>query len=574
MTNKKEPEALRLADELEDSLESHDGSSLTARCQGIADDAAAELRRLHAENETLRAGYAAARLEIESLRGQQNKDTPMTNPTPHGQVPAIQRYKIGYHADEWGQRSSTPSGIPDASGSWVRYEDHVTALKAAQPVVTPQPGAAYAALPDGVATLCEYGGDVFTAAQMRAFADATCALRAESLAAAYREELDKLSQRNYELRLASHGQAPAQPSTVHCKGRNCAAVDGRGHSAECISDHDRTTSELNTSGNRHPAARYAGYSGAPCPTGFTEDELAAWREGAAARITPPPQTAQPAPVETMALQEVWDAAGGNRGITPTRDDVLLALKTLDEVCDEAPAQAAPAAVAGPWSLGEVEEGSWRDIDHKDHWGVIRIVWKMEGDERTPDCEARALAVVDALNAAAHTTQPAPGEQNESAYQRGYMDGMAKGRRDVEAAPQQEAQGSCATCAALARTVMLDQASFDRKPNCYAIRQITDDEGVEEWEDIRTSPDVAREEANYMMATGRGEIYEVVPLWTTPQPEPQPSPAAQGDALDAARLDWLTFNLSGKALRDIGVVWSEHGDARRAIDAARAAQEGK
>ncbi len=48
----------------------------------------------------------------------------------------------------------------------------------------------------------------------------------------------------------------------------------------------------------------------------------------------------------------------------------------------------------------------------------------------------------------------------------------------------------------------------------------------------------------------------------------------GDALDAARLDWLTFNLSGKALRDIGVVWSQHGDARRAIDAASAAQEGK
>lgn len=78
---------------------------------------------------------------------------------------------------------------------------------------------------------------------------------------------------------------------------------------------------------------------------------------------------------------------------------------------------------------------------------------------------------------------------------------------------------CATCAALARTVMLDQVSFDRKPDCYGIRQITDDEGVEEWEDIRTSPDVAREEANDMMATGRGEIYEVVPLWTTPQPAP-------------------------------------------------------
>ena len=42
--------------------------------------------------------------------------------------------------------------------------------------------------------------------------------------------------------------------------------------------------------------------------------------------------------------------------------------------------------------------------------------------------------------------------------------------------------------------------------------------------------------------------------------------------DAARLDWLTFNISGKALRDIGVIWSEHGDARRAIDAARTQTE--
>ena len=85
---------------------------------------------------------------------------------------------------------------------------------------------------------------------------------------------------------------------------------------------------------------------------------------------------------------------------------------------------------------------------------------------------------------------------------------------------------CATCASLARSVMLDQTSFDRKPDCYGIRQITDDEGVEEWEDIRTSPDVAREEANDMMATGRGEIYEVVPLWTTPQPAPATQQAGE------------------------------------------------
>ena len=149
---------------------------------------------------------------------------------------AIQRYKIGYHADEWGQRSSTPSGIPDASGSWVRYADHVTALAAgqataAQAVVqddlitlrkpttsaellwllklahlvisdvdktleetfapaqpAAQQGAAYAALPTSSHAGSFLIGTcpLYTADQLHAFADATHTLR------------------------ASHGQAPAQ----------------------------------------------------------------------------------------------------------------------------------------------------------------------------------------------------------------------------------------------------------------------------------------------------------------------------------------------------------------------------
>ncbi|MEN9885513.1 MAG: hypothetical protein RL758_91 [Pseudomonadota bacterium] len=46
-------EALRLADALEDSLEDYSGSSLPRRCQNIADEAAAELRRLHDLNAEL-----------------------------------------------------------------------------------------------------------------------------------------------------------------------------------------------------------------------------------------------------------------------------------------------------------------------------------------------------------------------------------------------------------------------------------------------------------------------------------------------------------------------------------------
>ena len=48
----------------------------------------------------------------------------------------IARYKIGYHTDDWGMRSSTPSGIPDPAGAWVRYEDHIAALADAQQPAT------------------------------------------------------------------------------------------------------------------------------------------------------------------------------------------------------------------------------------------------------------------------------------------------------------------------------------------------------------------------------------------------------------------------------------------------------
>ena len=60
MTDNTQPEALRLANVC---------SNLT-RYSMDAHLIAAELLRQHAENETLRAGYAAARLEIESLKAQ------------------------------------------------------------------------------------------------------------------------------------------------------------------------------------------------------------------------------------------------------------------------------------------------------------------------------------------------------------------------------------------------------------------------------------------------------------------------------------------------------------------------
>lgn len=70
----KQPEALRLADRL-------DLYATGDEHQRDTEEAAAELRRQHAELETLRMGYAAARLEIESLRGR--------GVEPAGEYPAL-----------------------------------------------------------------------------------------------------------------------------------------------------------------------------------------------------------------------------------------------------------------------------------------------------------------------------------------------------------------------------------------------------------------------------------------------------------------------------------------------------
>ena len=148
----KQPEALRLADTLD--LAPENGIE-----PQTSEDAAAELRRLHTENTALQQGYAAARLEIESLKSQ-----------------LADRAKE--HADEL-----TVAYMCGASRE--------------KELAAQQPGAAYAALPEphhrGPAGTGNYFNS-FTADQMRAFADATYTIR------------------------ASHGQAPAQAAPAAVAG--------------------------------------------------------------------------------------------------------------------------------------------------------------------------------------------------------------------------------------------------------------------------------------------------------------------------------------------------------------------
>lgn len=148
------------------------------------------------------------------------------------------------------------------------------------------------------------------------------------------------------------------------------------------------------------------------------------------------------------------------------------------------------------------------------------------------------------------------------------------RHSNEHAPEPKAEPvTCTTCEALARAVILDQSSFDQKPCAYAIRRVGASEMDEEWEDIRTSPDRAREEANDMMATGRGEIYEVVPVYAQPfylPPQAEPVRVPEDVMRDAERYrvvrrgqHWSVVNGIGDTLR------GEALDA--AVDAIAAAQ---
>ena len=76
-------------------------------------------------------------------------------------LPAIQRYKIGYHSDEWGVRSLSPVGIYDDAGPWVRYEDHIAALTTGQVTVAQQPeGGVVAYLDVGAGGYLDLGSEL------------------------------------------------------------------------------------------------------------------------------------------------------------------------------------------------------------------------------------------------------------------------------------------------------------------------------------------------------------------------------------------------------------------------------
>lgn len=95
----------------------------------------------------------------------------------------------------------------------------------------------------------------------------------------------------------------------------------------------------------------------------------------------------------------------------TEERMQLALAGMLEVALQ-PQQQAGEPVLGPFTLDvESYEPGFRDINRPGHPGFMRVVWKMEDDERSPECEKVAHFVIDALNAA---DGQAGGEPTDSA----------------------------------------------------------------------------------------------------------------------------------------------------------------
>ena len=241
MTDKKQPEALRLADEAWnfDCSEYRGVRSANAAMMGKLQDCADMIRKLHTENTALQQGYAAARLEIESLQArikamaEEHADELMvahldvrmlgrsTEPTvEYPLLPEhVGKVEVSTTLENSGLRrhKASPAYTPDQRRAYVDR-----AVRAEQPATAQQPDTAYAELPDAdrdymrkvvaVAVTMLFDGykedvmRVFSTGELSEFVTITAAMRVEKVEDIYRRAWDLLSLPAS----ASHGQAPAQ----------------------------------------------------------------------------------------------------------------------------------------------------------------------------------------------------------------------------------------------------------------------------------------------------------------------------------------------------------------------------
>jgi len=386
VTGTKQPEALRIASSLE-------------LCWGDSriDAAAAELRRLHAENETLRTGYAAARLEIESLMAQ-------SAGAMHGEHAELRR--LSDCCPELNLSNYGPDDVDELNGWAIEVSQCIDRALAAQPAGAQQPGAAYAAaaaILEVIAQEPPINGShiakarvLIVAGRLRASHGQAPASNIEGLTAAQEPlgaEFEKVLHENlfdlYE-DSAPHWQAPAGARMGHTDGGRNMFYEGRfdGESKREQQARLRWANDMRAAFERHTG------NGWFDKDWRTETGLwsSAWHACLAAQ---PTTTAQAAPAYKDSTPElhIGDSAFESWYSTYSpvhKSDKQRARDAYAAGMGDPLVTAAPAAVAGP-SISQVTEQMRAAGDHawmtSDGVDSARVFW--------------------AMLAAATTTQPAP-----------------------------------------------------------------------------------------------------------------------------------------------------------------------
>jgi hypothetical protein len=133
---------------------------------------------------------------------------------------------------------------------------------------------------------------------------------------------------------------------------------------------------------------------------------------------------EPGPA-VISIQEAWEAAGGNPGITPGKEELLTALRLLDEVCDEADEQSKRARTWCQYVAGMVfgwlemlpklpeEEACTAAIA-----GIIeRRLWALPVGHGPKDMKQQACAELRPAGAA-QPAQPTPAQEEWATVPKG------------------------------------------------------------------------------------------------------------------------------------------------------------
>lgn len=563
----KQPDALHYAEILENFYSGIGRIDATG--------AAAELRRLHADVEhkdkyaeqlgrelaaadaearSLRAGYEAARMEIESLRAAQ----PAAQPS-HEHQRAIMEGERNASLDAYSRvvhLTSAESRLYESAftSGWDRRDRLASYGKE-------QPGAAYATLPEpityqiAVLKACEHGDalvgwrvepsrqsfdasmrpkrKLYTEGDMHDFADRTHALRAshgqahptvDDLCARIKAADDAAADRDYML-----------------DSNDCIAILRGEWTAPLAMDkperppHGQAPAQLGHGGEREAfeASQYINYPAASLR-----------RSHGATRL----DNGEYLCAITQVAWEAWQARASH-GQAPAGGS----LRT-DALCD--------------LSYSHGLKAGWNYCASDD----------LAGFERAQKIGAEALRTLKSNTAQA---APADAEGCTRSHPHENMDSACRAKAAIAEMRNKAARGAEATAHDLDRfVVMLTSA-----PITHPAPQQEAQEPVAGqcrfpgavWSEC--SPEHVR---MVLANPEEWKRYEVRYLYTAPQP----SPAAHGDAMDTERLDWLALagpvqiclvidrDLDGEIEVAIDGATGYGRTLRAAIDAARAAQEGK